>query len=166
MSIENKLEPVPEGKTTEKQASLTERVQQGVRNYLIDTSAKIGCYAPIMAAMEAYNGLDSEQILQSRATAALIDTGVARVYTKTADYLSKRYNVDLKNGGIKGWALDTAAMVGVYTPVYAGILAAAGADAKQIGSSLTMGAIIAAITSRPFRKYVLMPWRKLCGYKK
>lgn len=145
--------------------SLSEKVRQGIKNYAIDTTAKVGCYAPVMAAMEAYNGLDGEQILQSRATAALVDTGVARVYTKTADYFFKKFNVDIKKGGLKGWALDTVAMVGVYTPVYAGILAATGADAKQIGASLLMGAGIAATTSRPFRKYALMPWRKLWGYK-
>lgn len=165
MTLENKLKIQTDEKEVEQKTSLADRVKDSVKNYLIDTSAKVGCYAPIMAAMEAYNGLDGDQILQSRATAALVDTAVARVYTKTADYLSKKYDVNLKDGGIKGWALDTTAMVGVYTPVYAGILAAAGADAKQIAYSLTMGAIIAACTSRPFRKYTLMPWRKLCRYK-
>ena len=158
MSLENKLN------NQEQEISLAKRVKAGVRNYLIDTSAKVCFYAPIMAAMEAHNGLDGEQILQSRATAALIDSAVARVYTKTADYLSKKSHVDLKKGGIKGWVLDTAAMVGVYTPIYAGILVSSGADAKQIAYSLTMGAIIASITSRPFRKYALVPWRKLCGH--
>jgi len=119
-----------------------------------------------MTAMEAYNGLDGDQIVQSRVAAALIDVGVARVYTKIADNLAQKYNVDLKKGGLKAWALDTLAMVSIYTPVYAGILAGTGADAKQIASSLTMGAGIAAVTSRPFRKYVLAPWRKLCGFKK
>ena len=146
--------------------SLYEKVKQSCTNYVIDTTAKVGFYAPIMASMESYNGLDLEQILKSRATAALVDAGVARVYTKTADYLSKRFSVDLKNGGFKGWALDTAAMVGVYTPVYAGILATAGANTKQIGSALLMGAGIAAVTSKPFRKYALMPWREYWGYKK
>ncbi|HLC72678.1 MAG TPA: L-alanine exporter AlaE [Candidatus Nanoarchaeia archaeon] len=132
----------------------------------MDTSAKVGVYAPLMTAMEAYNGLDGDQIVQSRVAAALIDVGVARVYTKIADNLAQKYNVDLKKGGLKAWALDTLAMVSIYTPVYAGILAGTGADAKQIASSLTMGAGIAAVTSRPFRKYVLAPWRKLCGFKK
>ncbi len=147
-------------------SSFLDRALDGVKNYAIDTSAKVAFYSPIMATMEYYNGLNGEQILKSRATAALVDTAVARMYTKTADYLSKKFNVNTKDGGFKGWALDTAAMVGVYTPVYAGILAAAGADSKQIGYSLLMGAGIAAVTSRPFRKYALMPWRKLCGYKK
>jgi len=164
-NLERKIEQT-EDTTLVCNTSFSERAGQGIRNYVIDTTAKVGCYTPLMAAMEAYNGLNSEQILQSRVTATLVDAGVARVYTKTVDYLSKRFKVDIKDGGLKGLALDTLAMVGVYTPVYAGILAAAGADTKQTCRSLAMGAGIAAITSRPFRKYALMPWRKLWGYKK
>ena len=141
--------------------NIVKKTKQEAKNWAIDTSAKVLAYAPLMGAMEAYNGLDGEQILKSRAAAALIDGAVARIYTKTADYLSNKFNVDLKKGGIKGWALDTVAMVGIYTPVYAGILKASGADNEQIGAALLMGAGIAALTSKPFRKYILMPWRKL-----
>ena len=141
-----------------------EKIKQGSKNWAIDTSAKVLAYAPLMGAMEAYNGLDGDQILRSRTTAALIDGVVARTYTKTADYLSKKFDVDIKKGGVKGWALDTAAMIGVYTPVYAAILKANGADNEQTISALLMGAGIAAATSRPFRKYALMPWRKLWNY--
>ena len=162
MSLENKLDQI----NTREQSSIKERFYEGIKNWAIDTSAKVACYAPIMAGMEMYNGLDGEQILKSRASAALIDVVAARIYTKAADYLSKKCKVDLKNGGVKGWALDTVAMVGVYTPIYAGILTVAGADAKQIIYSLTMGAVIAAGTSKPFRKYALMPWRNLCNYKR
>ena len=116
--------------------------------------------------MEAYNGLDFEQILQSRASAALIDAGLARAYTKTADYLGKKFDVDIKDSSPKAWALDALAMIGTHAPVYAGILAVAGADAKQIGYASLMGAAIGLSTSKPFRKYILAPWRKYCGYKK
>jgi hypothetical protein len=146
--------------------NIIQNVKEGAQNWAIDPSAKVLAYAPLMGAMEAYNGLDGEQILKSRTAAALIDTGVARVYTKTADYLSKKFEVDIKKGGFKGWLIDTAAMVGVYTPVYAVILKASGADNQQTASALLMGAGIAAVTSRPFRKYALMPWRKLWNYKK
>ena len=142
------------------------RVKSGVQNWAIDTSAKVLAYAPLMGAMEAYNGLEGDQILRSRAAAAIVDGAAARVYTKTADYLSHKFNVDPKKGGIKGWALDTAAMIGVYTPIYAIILKANGADNEQTASALLMGAGIAVGTSRIFRKYALMPWRKLCKYKK
>ena len=74
--------------------NIIQNVKEGAQNWAIDTSAKVLAYAPLMGAMEAYNGLDGEQILKSRTTAALIDTGVARVYTKTADYLSKKFDVE------------------------------------------------------------------------
>ncbi len=165
MTLENKIETIErEAEEKPEQLSLRDRLACGVRNYLIDTSAKVGCYAPIMAAMEAYNGLDGEQILQSRATAALIDVGVARVYGKTLDKTRKIFNTEKSK--LRSYLVDTATMIGVYTPVYAGILAAAGADAKQIGGALLMGAGIAAVTGRPFGKYVLNNWRKMWGYKK
>ncbi len=179
--------------------SFYERAEAGVKNWAIDTSAKVGCYAPLMGAMEAYNGLEGDQILQSRATAALIDIGAARVYTRTADYLEEktktldkpmarnlirgvnglresfgRDKLDYKQkreiydqvNGVRNYITDTSAMVGTYTPIYAVILASAGADSEQIGRSLLMGAGIAAITSRPFRKYILKPYRQIMGFKK
>ena len=165
MTLENKIETIErEAEETPEQLSLRDKLVYGARNYLIDTSAKVGCYAPIMAAMEAYNGLDGEQILQSRATAALIDVGVARVYGKTLDKTRKLFKAEKSK--LRSYLVDTATMVGVYSPVYAGILAATGADAKQIGGALLMGAGIAAVTARPFGKYVLNNWRKMWGYKK
>ena len=164
MSLENKIGNIGREEERPEQLSLNDRLKYRVRTYLIDTSAKVGCYAPVMAAMEAYNGLDGEQILQSRATAALIDVGVARIYGKTLDKTRKILNAERSK--LRSYLVDTATMVGVYTPVYASILAAAGADAKQIGGALLMGAGIAAVTARPFGKYVLNNWRKFWGYKK
>ncbi len=65
MSLENKLEQNLEREVVKnkEQLSLRDRLNYGIRNYLIDTSAKVGCYAPVMAAMEAYNGLDGDAVL-------------------------------------------------------------------------------------------------------
>ncbi|MEK6934757.1 MAG: L-alanine exporter AlaE [Nanoarchaeota archaeon] len=166
MSLENKLEQKIEREEKPEQLSLRDRIKYGSINWAIDTSAKTGTYVPLMGAMEAYNGLDIEQIFQSRASAALVDVGLARIYTKTADYLGKKFDVDIKDGSPKAWGLDALAMIGTHAPVYAGILVATGADAKQIGYASLMGAIIGLSTSKPFRKFVLAPWRKFWGYKK
>ncbi|MBU1199275.1 MAG: L-alanine exporter AlaE [Nanoarchaeota archaeon] len=141
-------------------------VLQGVQNYLIDTSAKVASYAPLMATMEAFNGLDGDQILQSRLSAALVDSVVARVYGKTLDYVRNKFHADPKEKSMKNYFIDTITMISIYTPVYAGILFATGANLSQIGSALLMGAGIATVTARPYAKYVLAPWRKLCKYKK
>ena len=166
MTLENKLQTIEREAEKPEQLSLRDKIKYEVINWAIDTSAKTGAYAPLMGAMEAYNGLDFDQILQSRASAALIDVGLARAYTKTADYLGKKFDVDIKDSSPKAWALDALAMIGTHAPVYAGILAAAGADAKQIGYASLMGAAIGLSTSKPFRKYILAPWRKYWGYKK
>ena len=106
MTLENKIEKIErEAEEIPEQISLRDKLAYGVRNYLIDTSAKVGCYAPVMAAMEAYNGLDGEQILQSRATAALIDVGVARVYGKTLDKTRKWFNAEKSK--IRSYLVDT-----------------------------------------------------------
>lgn len=142
------------------------KLKQGVQNYLIDTSAKVVSYAPIMATMEACNGLDGDQIIQSRLSAALVDSFVARMYGKTLDFMRKKSDTKPEEKGIKNYLIDTGTMIGVYTPVYAGILYSIGAEHSQVAGALTMGAAIAVVTARPFAKYVLSPWRKKCGYEK
>jgi hypothetical protein len=164
--LEEKLSKETELEESDRaKSSLYEKAKYAGKNWAIDTSAKIAVFAPLMGAMEAYNGLDAEQIVGARATSALVDTFVARAYTKTADYLCKKLSVDPKKGGIKAWAIDTASMIGTYAPVYTGILYANGANHDQVISANVMAAAIATITSRPFRKYVLFPWRKFCGFK-
>lgn len=165
MSLEQKIDSADtEVIEPQESRSLAEMIKRSIRNYAIDTTAKVGCYAPVMATMEYYNGLNGEQILQSRVTAALVDAGIARIYGKTLDKTRTLFKAE-KNGW-RSYVVDTATMIGVYSPVYAGILAAAGADAKQIGGALLMGAAIAAVTARPFGKYVLNNWRIMWGYKR
>lgn len=167
MTLENKLQQAEREIPRKTEIlSLRDKIQNEAINWAIDTSAKTGTYAPLMGAMEAYNGLDFEQILQSRTSVALIDIVLARAYTKTADYFGKKFNIDIKDGSPKAWIVDAFAMIGTHAPVYAGILAATGADAKQISYASLMGAAIGLSTSKPFRKYILAPWRNYWGYKK
>jgi hypothetical protein len=151
-------------RSTEENSGLVKRIGDAGKNYLIDTSAKVMCYAPAMAAMEAANGLSAEQIIKSRTAAAIVDAGAARIYGKLRDYVRTKVNAD--KSPVRSYLADTLSMIGTYTPVYAGILAANGANAKQIGLSLAMGAGIAALTARPYGKYVLGRWRKYWRYKK
>jgi len=165
MNLENKLETLEREAEKPEQLSLRDKLRYEMIKWAIDTSAKTGAYAPLMGVMEAYMGLDFQQILQSRAGVALIDVGLARAYTLTADYLGKKFDADIRDGSLKAWGLDALAMIGTHAPVYAGILALAGADAKQIGYASLWGAVIGLTTSKLFRKYVLAPWRKLCRYQ-
>jgi len=150
--------------TENSNASLCTRVKHSLKNWAIDTSAKAAVYTPMLATIEASQGLDTEQIIAARLTSLALDAGIARAYTKLADYGYNLYSVNMNKGGMKAWAVDTTAMVSTYGPVYAGILYAYGADAKQIAAASTLGIFMAALTSRPFRKYVLAPWRKYTGF--
>ncbi len=142
-----------------------EKIKTSLKNWAIDTSGKASVYVPAMGLMEAYNGLECEQIAASRLTSLAIDTVVARAYTGLADKLYEKFAVDSKKGGVKAWAIDTGSMISTYAPVYAGILYALGADTETIVNASYMAAGIATLTSRPFRKYVLSPWREYCGFK-
>jgi hypothetical protein len=165
-TLEEKLSGEVElGIPQEEKYNLYERIKQAGKNWAIDTSAKIGVFAPLLGSMEAYNGLEAEQIVGARATSALLDAFVARTYTKIADHYYEKFSVDPKKGGVKAWAIDTASMILTHAPVYAAILYANGADHHQVANASLMGAGIATVTSRPFRKYVLFPWRKKMGFK-
>lgn len=155
--IKQNLENKVTSQENERAENRVNQLREGFRNYLIDTSAKVVAYAPVMATMEAFNGLNEKQIIASRASAALIDAGAARIYGKVRDYVRNRFNA---RDGIKGYLADTLSMIGTYTPVYAAILKANGASDKQTAYSLLMGAGIAALTARPYGKYVLEPWRR------
>jgi len=163
ISLEDKIASENEVDNSQETFSLYHKTKQAAKNWAIDTSAKIAVFAPLLGSMEAYTGLEIDQIIGARTTSALVDTFIARAYTKTADYLYNKFSIDSKKGGIKAWAIDTASMIGTYAPVYAAILYANGANHKQVAYASLMAAGIATVTSRPFRKYVLFPWRKYCN---
>ncbi len=134
-------------------------LSNGLKNYLVDTSAKVGTYALPMAAMEASQGLELDQIIQSRTSVALIDAVAAIIYGKSLNYARKKLNPE-KKGGIRGYLVDTLTMIGVYAPIYAGILYSTGAENEQVASATGILCGILALTARPFSKYILDPWRK------
>lgn len=146
-----------------KESKWTGAVSNSIKNYLIDTSAKVGAYALPMALMESCNGLDASQVLASRATAAVVDAGVARIYGKARDFV--RNKVHAEKSAVRSYLADTLTMIATYTPVYAAILKANGATNEQTAYSLVMGAGIAALTARPYGKYILEPWRRFCKKK-
>ena len=132
------------------------------KNWLVDTSAKVGAYAVPMGIMEASRGLSLEQILQSRASVALADAVLGRIYGKTLNYTRKKFGTEGKTG-IKSYLVDTATMLAVYDPAYALILEGCGADYDQIQSATAILSVILVCTERPFGKYILNNWRKNWG---
>lgn len=145
-----------------------EKILQGAkrefRAYLVDTSAKVGTYVIPMGLMEAYNGLDFDQIVQSRISVAIADAVLGRVYGKFLNYTRKKFSTEGKEG-LKSYLVDTGTMLAVYDPAYVAILAAAGANLEQIEGATFMLSVILATTARPFSKYILDNWREYWGTK-
>ncbi len=139
-------------------------LEREVKAYFVDTSAKVGTYAIPMGLMEASRGLSLEQILQSRASVALADAVLGRIYGKALNYTRKKFGTEGKIG-IKSYLVDTATMLAVYDPAYALILESCGADCDQIKSATVFLSVILALTARPFSKYILDNWRKCWGTK-
>jgi len=137
-------------------------LEREVKGYLVDTSAKVGTYVIPMGLMEASRGLSLEQILQSRASVALADVVLGRIYGKALNYTRKRFGTEGKTG-IKSYLVDTATMLAVYDPAYALILDSCGADCDQIKSATAFLSVILALTARPFSKYILDNWRRYWG---
>ncbi|NPE26961.1 hypothetical protein HNV12_03080 [Methanococcoides sp. SA1] len=143
----------------------------GVQNWAIDSSAKAIVYSVPMGAMEAginyvnTGGVQMDEVLATRAGVVLVDAVAARVYTKLADHLYDRFDIDPENGGLKAWATDSVAMILPYNFVYGCILGLSGDSGEEIGAKLGIGAGVALLTSRPFRKYILAPWRKFWNFR-
>jgi hypothetical protein len=134
----------------------------GLKNYLVDTTAKVGTYALPMVIMEASKGMDFDEILQSRTTVALADSVLARIYGKSLNYTRKKFNPENKQG-IRGYLVDTSTMLAIYVPAYAGILNGIeyfnDKDFDISSACLFLTGMLIG-TARPFSKYVLDPWRK------
>lgn len=138
---------------------IRDKVYNGIKNYLVDTTAKVGTYVVPMGLMEYSQGLDFGQIIQSRTSVALIDAVAARIYGKTLNYTRKKFNPESK-GSVRGYIVDTTTMLGVYAPIYSGILYSVDAEPDEITSATAILCGILAVTARPFSKYILDPWRK------
>ena len=138
------------------------KIGNGIKNYLVDTTAKVGTYAIPMGSMEASKGMDFNEILQSRTTVALADSVLARIYGKSLNYTRKKFNPENKQG-MRGYLVDTSTMLAVYVPAYAGILKGIeyfndkNFDIPSACLFLT-GMLLG--TARPFSRYILDPWRK------
>lgn len=138
-------------------------VKKEVKAYLVDTSAKVGAYALPMGLMEASRGLSLEQIVQSRASVALADAVLGRLYGKALNYTRKKCHTEEGKGPsylVKSYLVDTATMLAIYDPAYMLILKSTGANNEQIASATLCLTGILLLTARPFSKYVLDNWRK------
>lgn len=159
--MENELEPLKLDASQEDK----QYIGSFLRNYAVDTSATIGFYTPIMAAIEHFAaGMDSEEVLKSRLFAAAYHLAFARPYGKFRQQWADLWDADETSSKTKKYCMDTSAMILIQTPVYSAILYLSGASLQEIAVALPVGLTIGALSGRPFG-YVLDKWRKVWGTK-
>jgi hypothetical protein len=146
--------------TSGKLETLLNKTKAELRAYLVDTSAKVGAYALPMGLMEASKGMNFEEIVQSRTSVALADAVLARIYGKLLNKTREKFG--------ENYLVDTATMMAVYVPAYAGILKGIEYFHDKeidIPSACVFLSGLLIGTARPFGRYVLNPWRKYWGTK-
>jgi hypothetical protein len=140
---------------------LEAKLTSPVRKYLVDTSANMLVYSPMMAVQEHYlAGMDWDEVGKSRLMALGAQLFAGRAYGIFRNYWVKKvWKSNAEESGMKKYMVDTTGMLVFQTPLYAGILGVSGASLDEFGAALLAGTTIAVTTARPFG-YVLDCWRK------
>lgn len=135
------------------------------KNYIVDTTAGISFYTPIMAASEYFiGGMSSDEVLKSRLSAAVYHSVMRRPLGKFRQWYADMWHADAKSSFMKKFLIDTSVTVILQIPVYSAILYSSGASMEEITKALPAGIAIGASTGRPFG-YFLDKWRKVWGTK-
>lgn len=95
-------------------------------------------------------GMTLAQSAQARATAVPVMLLTARPYGLFRDWVFEMSGAAAKGGEGRRALADIAAFVGFQVPVYATILALAGASLQQMVTACGTAAVILAVAGRPY----------------
>lgn len=133
------------------------------KNYLLDSSASAAVYCPLFALVEYCSGMDSEEILKSRATGLVFSFTLSRPYSWLRNWWADVCHADTSSSNLKKLVVDATASALFQLPFSTGTyLLIAGASLQETAVALPGVLMIAAISGRPYG-YVLDKWRKLWG---
>ncbi len=136
-----------------------------VKNYVVDTTAGISFYTPIMAVSEYFiGGMDSYEVLKSRLFAGACYCVIMRPLGKFRRWYANLWNADPESSQLKKFLVDASATVITQIPLYSTILYSSGASLDEITKALPAGIAIGAATGRPFC-YFWDKYRKFWGTK-
>ncbi len=159
------------GNKKEEKETLEDKIQtnevktSAIKNYIIDTSAALSFWTPIMTSIEYFGaGMDSEEVLKSRLAATTVHMTIARPYGKLRQWVADKMGANTESSQSKKFAIDTLAMISTQAPLYAGILYFSGASLQEVVVALPTGLAVGAVSGRPYG-YCLDKWRKLWGTK-
>ena len=158
----NQFEPVS---LKGKEYKLGNILTADVLEYVVDCSAATTFYTPLFIGIEGLvAGMDSEEIVQSRAFATVTHFSVMRPYGLFRQWTADKFGLSKESNPLVKFGFDTTAFVFFQIPCYTGILKLAEASWDEVKIALPAGIAIGIITGRPFG-YFMDKWRKHWGTK-
>ena len=140
------------------------RSPSAIRGYLVDTSASWLYWTPIGVISELVAGLETPEILKSRATSLLINMAVARPFGFFRQYWSNLWDTTVESSLVRKLVVDTTALWCFQIPSYSLQLYLSGASLKEGTAALAIGVASSAILGRPYG-FFQDKWRKSWGVK-
>ncbi len=134
------------------------------REYLVNASATSLFFTPLFGVIEYFSGMETKQILYSRAIATGIHFTIAKPYAAFRQKVASWMGADYSSSQLRKYAVDTAAMIVISLPVYSTQLYFAGAPLKAMAVALPSALLTWSVIGRPFGRWQDW-WRKQWGVK-
>ncbi len=134
------------------------------KDYLVNASATSLFFTPLFGAIEYFSGMESKQILYSRAIATGIHFTIAKPYAAFRQKVASWMGADYSSSQLRKYAVDTAAMIMISLPTYSAQLYLAGAPLKAMAVALPSALLTWSVIGRPFGRWQDW-WRKQWGVK-
>ena len=138
-------------------------IKKQLRDYSIDTSARIMFYIPPLAAWEKFvANMENKEVIKSRSLAVIVNLIIARPYGKFREYWAATCNTNDESSKTRKFLTETIGSIIFGLPTYAGVLYCSGASKEEIITALPFGVMLTAVTGRIFGRF-LDYYRKRLG---
>ena len=152
-----------------KKRNIYQRVKDAATNYLVDVSAGLIFYNPILIATESLMaGMNSDEILKSRIGASLMQCLTMRPGGMLRNASAQYFGLTKESPWYKKGLSDVACIWSLQIPAYSLALYKSGVSFKEGLTALAMGLLVTGITNNGtrlgFGKWMDF-WRKSWGKK-
>lgn len=145
--------------------TFSQRAKDVTTNYLVDVSAGISFYAPIMATGEHFlAGMDGPEVLKSRLGSAVMQLICMRPIGMLRNASAKYFGLIKESPWYQKTASDVASTLAIQLPTYALALHYSGASLEEGTKALALGSVVTTVSGRLFGRY-MDGWRKMWGKK-
>ena len=134
-----------------------------LKAYLVDTSARIIFYVPVIGVWEKWVAeMEIVEVLKSRAGAVLINLVAGRIHGKVREWLCLLTRIDGSSSRTRKLVLDTLSGTVVGLITYSTVLYFSGASFDEAAVALPFGLLFTGSTGRPFGRFLDL-YRKVWG---